>query len=63
MASPHVAGAAAKVLAQTPGATPASVASTLNTAATPDVVSGTAGSCWWIWCTPATPNRLLYTNL
>ena len=63
MASPHAAGAAAKVLSQTPGATPASVASTLTSAATPNVVSGTAGSCFWFWCTPATPNRLLYTNL
>jgi aqualysin 1 len=63
MASPHVAGAAAKVLQQNPGASPASVASTLVNGATPNVVSGTAGSCWWFWCTPATPNRLLHSNL
>src|ERR687893_2552432 len=63
MASPHAAGAAAKVLSQTPGATPASVAGTVTSAATPDVVSGTAGACWWVLCTPATPHRLLYTNL
>lgn len=63
MASPHAAGAAAKVLQQNPGASPASVASTLNSTATANVVSGTAGSCWWFWCTPSTPNRLLYSNL
>jgi subtilisin family serine protease len=62
MASPHVAGAAAKVLAQSPGATPASVASTLGAEATTGVVTGTAGSCWWFWCSAATPNRLLRTT-
>jgi subtilisin family serine protease len=63
MASPHAAGAAAKHLQTAPGATPAAVSSALVQAATPDHVSGTAGSCWfWIFCTPATPNRLLYSN-
>jgi subtilisin family serine protease len=63
MASPHAAGAAAKHLQGAPGATPAAVSSALVQSATPDHVSGTAGSCWWwIFCTPATPNRLLFTN-
>ena len=63
MASPHAAGAAAKVLQQNPGASPATVSSTIASSATQNVVSGTAGSCWWFWCTPATPNRLLYSDL
>lgn len=63
MASPHAAGAAAKVLQQNPSASPASVATTLVNGATANVISGTAGSCWWIWCTPATPNRLLRSTL
>jgi subtilisin family serine protease len=63
MASPHAAGAAAKVLQGTPGATPASVISTLTSQATTGHVSGTGQSCWfWIFCTPATPNRLLFSN-
>ena len=62
MASPHAAGAAAKVLQQNPGASAASVANTIVSSATPNVVSGTAGWCWWFWCTPSTPNRLLYSN-
>jgi subtilisin family serine protease len=63
MASPHAAGAAAKHLQTTPGASPAAVSSALTQSATPDHVSGTAGSCmWWIFCTAATPNRLLFTN-
>jgi subtilisin family serine protease len=63
MASPHAAGAAAKVLQATPTATPATVISQITAAATPNKVSGTAQVCWfWIFCTPATPNRLLFTN-
>jgi subtilisin family serine protease len=63
MASPHAAGAAAKYLQTAPGSTPAAVSSALVGSATPDRISGTAGSCWWwIFCTPATPNRLLYSN-
>jgi subtilisin family serine protease len=62
MASPHAAGVAAKVLQLNPGASAATVSNTIVSSATPNVVSGTAGSCWWFWCTPATPNRLLYTN-
>ena len=62
MASPHAAGVAAKILQQSPGASPASVANTITSTATMGAVSGTAGSCWFIWCTPATPNRLLFTN-
>ncbi len=63
MASPHVAGAAAKVLQQSPGASPAAVTSTLTSSATTGRLSGTGGSCWWFWCTPATPNLLLYSDL
>ncbi len=62
MASPHAAGVAAKVLQLNPGASAATVSNTIVSSATANVVSGTAGSCWWFWCTPATPNRLLYTN-
>jgi subtilisin family serine protease len=63
MASPHVAGAAAKLLQATPAATPATISGQVTSQATPNVVSGTGQSCWfWIFCTPATPNRLLYSN-
>jgi subtilisin family serine protease len=53
MAAPHVAGAAALVLAGNPSASPADVASTLITSATPDVVRGAS---------PGTPNKLLFTG-
>jgi subtilisin family serine protease len=59
MASPHSAGAAAKVLQTQPGLTPAQVATTLTNAATTNHISGT-GARRGI---PATPNRLLFTNL
>ena len=63
MAAPHVAGAAAKVLQGSPTATPATVASTITSQATPGKITGTQQVCWfWIFCTPATPNRLLFTN-
>lgn len=63
MAAPHAAGAAAKVLESSPGASPAAVSNALTSSATTGVVSGTAGSCWWFWCTPSTPNLLLYSDL
>jgi subtilisin family serine protease len=53
MASPHVAGAAALVLAGNPTATPATVAATLTGKALVNKVAG-AGS--------GSPNRLLYTG-
>lgn len=53
MASPHVAGAAALILAGSPSASPASVANTLISRATTNHVSN-AGS--------GSPNRLLYTR-
>jgi subtilisin family serine protease len=53
MAAPHVAGAAALVLAGNPGYTPAQVASTVNGSATTGVVTG---------ATAGTPNRLLYVE-
>ena len=53
MASPHVAGAAAVLLSQQRGLTPAQVASRLVGSATADVVTN-AGS--------GTPNRLLYVE-
>ena len=63
MASPHAAGAAAKVLQGTPSAAPATVISTVTSQATPGKVTGTEQVCWfWIFCTPATPNRLLFSN-
>jgi hypothetical protein len=52
MASPHTAGAAAVLLSQNPGLTPAQVASALASNATAGVITG-AGA--------GTPNRLLYT--
>jgi subtilisin family serine protease len=65
MASPHAAGAAAKVLQATPTASPDAVATTLKAAASRDKISGTAASClfWIFFCKPATPNLLLFTNL
>jgi subtilisin family serine protease len=52
MASPHVAGAAALVLASNPQATPQQVRDALVAGATPGKVTGLNGS----------PNRLLYTG-
>jgi len=63
MASPHAAGVAAKVLQGSPGSSPAAVSSAITSAATRDRLSGTGASCWfWIFCTPATPNLLLFSN-
>ena len=53
MASPHVAGAAAVMLSQSPGLLPADVASKLLSAATAGKVSA---------ATAGTPNRLLYAD-
>jgi subtilisin family serine protease len=53
MASPHVAGAAARYLEAHPLATPAEVTTELIQRATPDKLNGTG---------PGTPNRLLYTG-
>ncbi|GAA4790607.1 hypothetical protein GCM10023307_14910 [Lysobacter hankyongensis] len=52
MASPHVAGAAALHLANSPSATPAQVATALINASTPNVVTSPG---------TGSPNRLLYT--
>ena len=52
MATPHVVGAAALVLAGNPNATPAQVRDTLVSRSTPNVVTGVNGS----------PNKLLYTG-
>jgi subtilisin family serine protease len=59
MASPHSAGAAAKVLQTQPGLTPAQVATTLTSSATTNHISGTGRRRG----VPATPNLLLFTNL
>jgi subtilisin family serine protease len=53
MAAPHVAGAAALLLSQTPSLTPASVHAAIVAAATPDVISGAP---------LGTPNRFLFTD-
>ncbi|GAA2104744.1 S8 family peptidase [Actinomadura alba] len=53
MATPHVAGAAALVLAGSPSSTPAQVTATLTTAATPNVVTNPG---------TGSPNRLLFTT-
>jgi subtilisin family serine protease len=63
MASPHSAGAAAKLLQNQPGLTPAQVATTLRNTATPNRISGTGQRCGFFSCIPATPNLLLFTNL
>jgi subtilisin family serine protease len=63
MASPHTAGAAAKYLQTQPGASPDAVASALRASAAQGRISGTGQSCWFFFCTPATPNLLLQTNL
>lgn len=54
MASPHVTGAAALVLETNPSASPATVASTLVSNATPNVITGVPSG---------TPNRLLFSLL
>jgi len=53
MATPHVVGAAALILAANPSFTPAQVASALTTAATPNVVTSPG---------TGSPNLLLYTG-
>lgn len=65
MASPHVAGAAAKILQGNPGAAPAAVADALKQQATPDTIAGTGTYCYlFIICVvPATPNLLVRSNL
>jgi subtilisin family serine protease len=63
MASPHVAGAAARYLQANPGANPAAVAAALNSGATAAKITGTARKCTLLFlgCRPATANnRLLY---
>jgi subtilisin family serine protease len=53
MASPHAAGAAAKLLQSNPGATPTSIMNTLRSSATANVITGVPSG---------TPNRLLFSN-
>ena len=63
MASPHVAGVAARHLQANPGASPAAVASAINAGATAGKITGTGRSCQLVFllCRPATPNnRLLH---
>ncbi len=51
------------MLQGSPSATPAIVVSMITSQATTGKISGTAQVCWfWIFCTPATPNRLLFGN-
>jgi subtilisin family serine protease len=61
MASPHVAGAAARYLQTHPGATPAAVASGLAADASVGKISGTARTCTLlvVLCRPATANNKL----
>ncbi|HEY0639236.1 MAG TPA: S8 family serine peptidase [Pseudonocardiaceae bacterium] len=53
MATPHVAGGAAIILARTPSATPAQVWSTMSAESTPGVITSPG---------TGSPNRLLYVN-
>jgi subtilisin family serine protease len=67
MATPHVAGAAARYLQGNPGASPATVHAAIVGAATPGVITGIATSCNFLQqllgtCTAGTPNRLLYVD-
>ena len=67
MATPHVAGAAARYLQGNPGASPATVHAAIVNGATTGVISGIATSCNFIQqllgtCTAGTPNRLLYVD-
>jgi hypothetical protein len=61
MASPHVAGAAARYLQTHPGATPAAVASGLSADASVGKISGTGRTCTLLFllCRPATGNNKL----
>ncbi len=59
MASPHVAGVAALVLANNPSFTPQQVRDTLVQDSTSDVINLEC-SCWWCDC-ESSPNKLLYT--
>jgi subtilisin family serine protease len=63
MATPHVAGAAARYLQAHPGSSPAAVASGLSADASTGKISGTGRTCTALilLCRPATPNnKLLY---
>ncbi len=63
MSSPHVAGIAARYLQANPSASPTSVATAINSGATPAKITGTARRCTllFVGCRPATANnRLLY---
>jgi subtilisin family serine protease len=65
MSSPHVAGAAARVLSGGSATTPAQVASALNSGATPGKITGTGRTCQLVFllCRPATANnRLLFLD-
>jgi subtilisin family serine protease len=65
MASPHVAGAAARVLQSNPSASPAAVANALTSGATANKITGTARKCTllFVGCRPATANnRLLFLD-
>jgi subtilisin family serine protease len=64
MASPHAAGAAAKVLQGTPTASPDAVATSLKSVATTGRITNPGQTClfWIFFCRPATPNVLLFSN-
>jgi hypothetical protein len=59
MASPHVAGVAALVLANNPSFSPAEVEASLIESATSGVIDLKC-SCWWCNC-ESSPNKLLFT--
>lgn len=64
MASPHVAGAAARVLQGAPASTPAQVASTVVGQAVTGKITGLPRQCTWGFfnCGVRTPNRLLQST-
>ncbi|MBJ7330348.1 MAG: S8 family peptidase [Solirubrobacteraceae bacterium] len=63
MASPHVAGAAARLLQTNPAATPAQIQTAVLEATAPDKIGAIRSTCrrvwWWYDCRVRTPNRLL----
>jgi subtilisin family serine protease len=64
MATPHVVGAAAKVLQLNPGATPDAVATALEQQASVGTIDGTGPCIFVVFCLfPETPNLLVRSNL
>lgn len=61
MASPHVAGVAARLLQRAPAATPGEIQDAITAGASPGVLTAVPRTClWYPWgCAMRTPNRVL----